>query len=641
MQPPPPPSTTDLIAGDASTSYTLSATAAQSSQVDSAGDQDWFRVTLIAGYRYDFALNAATGSSLNSYLRLIDANGTQLAYNDDAVGLNARLTYTATSNATFYLSAQGSGNSIGAYTLSMMQTAPVDSIAGTTATTASLTAGAPQNSTVDISGDQDWFKLSLVAGYRYDFAMDATSGSTLDTYLRLLNASGTELAFNDDAVGLNSRLTFTAATSGTYYLSAQGYGETVGGYGLSMTQTAPVDTIAGTTATTAILSAAAPQTSTIDLVGDQDWFKVTLTAGYHYDFALDAAAGSTLNPYMRLLNGSGTQLLVNDDAVGLNARLSFDATVSGTYFISAQGAGSTLGGYALSMTQIALADTIAGSTATTATLTTTATQSSAIDLSGDQDWFRVTLTAGYRYDFSMDATTGSTLDTYLRLLNSSGVEISFNNDTAALNSLLSYTATTGGTFYVSAQGYGTTTGGYQLAMTQTLADLSLTGTSGNDILNGADGNDTISGLAGNDALSGFAGADYLSGDAGNDQLNGGAGNDTLLGGAGRDELTGGTDSDFFRFDALSDSAVGGNRDLIVDFNRGQGDRIDLALIDANTALAGDQAFTFIGTAAFGRVAGQLRFSGGLLQVDVNGDGRTDMDIAVQGVSSLLATDLVL
>jgi Ca2+-binding RTX toxin-like protein len=440
---------------------------------------------------------------------------------------------------------------------------------------------------------------------------------------------------------LNSRLTFTATTSATYYLSAQGYGDTIGGYSLSMTQTAPVDSIAGNTATTATLSATAPQTSTVDLAGDQDWFRVTLTAGYRYEFALDAAAGSTLNPYMRLLNGSGTQLLVNDDAVGLNARLSYDPTVSGTYFISAQGAGSTLGGYALSMTQIALADTIAGSTATTARLTTASAQSSAIDLSGDQDWFRVTLTAGYRYDFSMDATTGSTLDTYLRLLNSNGAELVFNDDAVGLNSRLSYTATSGGTFYVSAQGYGSTTGGYQLSMTQTLADLRLTGTSGNDILNGAGGNDTIMGLAGNDVLAGFAGADYLSGDAGSDQLNGGAGDDTLVGGAGRDELTGGAGSDLFRFVAFSESAVGGNRDRILDFNRGAGDRIDLALIDANTALAGDQAFTFIGSAAFGRVAGQLRFSGGVLQVDVNGDARADMDIAVQGVSSLLATDLML
>jgi len=142
-------------------------------------------------------------------------------------------------------------------------------------------------------------------------------------------------------------------------------------------------------------------------------------------------------------------------------------------------------------------------------------------------------------------------------------------------------------------------------------------------------------------LAGFAGADLLDGGLGNDQLNGGAGNDILIGGAGRDEMTGGAGADLFRFLALSDSAVGGNRDRIIDFKRNELDQIDLAAIDANTLMAGDQAFAFIGTAAFGRVAGQMRFSAGLLQLDVNGDGRTDMDVAVQGLSSMLANDFVL
>ena len=241
----------------------------------------------------------------------------------------------------------------------------------------------------------------------------------------------------------------------------------------------------------------------------------------------------------------------------------------------------------------------------------------------------------------MDATAGSTLDTYLRLLNSSGRELVFNDDAVGLNSRLSFVATAGGTFYLSAQGYGTTTGGYSLAMTQTLADMIRTGTAANDLLNGAGGNDSLSGLGGNDILSGFAGADRLDGGIGHDQLNGGAGNDILIGGTGRDELTGGADADIFRFLALSDSAVGGNRDLITDFRRAQGDRIDLSGIDANGNLAGDQAFAFIGTAAFSRVAGQARFGNGLLQLDVNGDGRSDMDVAAQGLTALLATDFYL
>jgi len=151
-------------------------------------------------------------------------------------------------------------------------------------------------------------------------------------------------------------------------------------------------------------------------------------------------------------------------------------------------------------------------------------------------------------------------------------------------------------------------------------------------LNGQAGNDRLTGGAGNDSLAGFTGAD---------SLDGGAGNDWLIGGAGRDVLTGGTGADLFRFTALNDSAVGINRDVVTDFVRSEGDRIDLSWIDANTRLAGDQAFAFIGGATFTRVAGQLRFAGGVLQADVNGDARADMEVTLQGVSTLLANDFVL
>ena len=48
--------------------------------------------------------------------------------------------------------------------------------------------------------------------------------------------------------------------------------------------------------------------------------------------------------------------------------------------------------------------------------------------------------------------------------------------------------------------------------------------------------------------------------------------------------------------------------MITDFSPAQGDRLDLAGLDANELLANDQAFSFIGTAAFGSDAGQLRYS---------------------------------
>lgn len=112
-----------------------------------------------------------------------------------------------------------------------------------------------------------------------------------------------------------------------------------------------VDTIRGDIATTSTLRPTLPQQSAIETSGDEDWFAITLVAGRHYDLALDAATGSALDPLMRLMDATGQELMVNDDAVGTNARLSFDATTSGTYFVSAGGWSITTGSYALSMAE--------------------------------------------------------------------------------------------------------------------------------------------------------------------------------------------------------------------------------------------------------------------------------------------------
>lgn len=286
-------------------------------------------------------------------------------------------------------------------------------------------------------------------------------------------------------------------------------------------------------------------------------------------------------------------------------------------------------------------DLIVGNIATVASLSAGAPQTSSIDFGGDQDWFRLTLTAGWRYDFAMDAAPGSSLDAYLRLLNASGQALAMNDDAVGLNSRLAFVVGSSGTYYLSAQGFDASRGSYTLTMTGREADRTIIGTANNDTLNGASGNDSLGGLAGNDLLRGNAGQDTLSGLAGNDTLDGGAGNDWLIGGAGRDLLNGGAGADRFCYLTLADSVVGTNRDVISAFSQAEGDRIDLAAIDANSRLSGDQAFSFIGSASFGRIAGQLRFAGGVLQADVNGDAQADMEIAVQGVSSLLAADFIL
>lgn len=202
--------------------------------------------------------------------------------------------------------------------------------------------------------------------------------------------------------------------------------------------------------------------------------------------------------------------------------------------------------------------------------------------------------------------------------------------------------------------------GTATATSTILNDDAINGTNGNNTLNGTAGNDIINGLGGNDILNGGAGNDVMDGGTGNDTLNGGDGNDTLNGGGGddilnggngtdiligsvgRDTMTGGAGNDTFRFGAAiaEIGTAAATRDVITDFSRGEGDIIDLSAIDANTGAGGNQAFTFIGNAAFS-APGQLRYANGVLQGNVGGSLAADFSITLQNSPALQAGDLIL
>jgi serralysin len=161
--------------------------------------------------------------------------------------------------------------------------------------------------------------------------------------------------------------------------------------------------------------------------------------------------------------------------------------------------------------------------------------------------------------------------------------------------------------------------------------------SGNDSISGTKFGDVIDGRGGNDTIYGYAGNDSLRGGAGNDKIDGGQGFDFIVGGTGADTLTGEAGGDTFVFETMKDSLPSA-MDTITDYVLGpQGDIIDLHSIDANTKLAGDQAFNFIGKAGFSGKAGQLRtdIKDGATYVygDVNGDKVADFAVKFHGVLS--------
>ncbi len=130
-----------------------------------------------------------------------------------------------------------------------------------------------------------------------------------------------------------------------------------------------------------------------------------------------------------------------------------------------------------------------------------------------------------------------------------------------------------------------------------------------------------------------------------DFLLGGAGNDLLMGGAGRDFLKGGSGADLFRFSGGDfTGATLATADVIYDFSEAEGDRIDLSAIDARPGI-GDEAFRFLGNAAFSGSAGELRItqdSGYLmLEGEITGDGLADFAIRLDGLDTLRIGSIII
>lgn len=241
-----------------------------------------------------------------------------------------------------------------------------------------------------------------------------------------------------------------------------------------------------------------------------------------------------------------------------------------------------------------------------------------------------------------------------------GQTYGFNcNITGALGDFFDFTVNTDPVVTLYNQGLGNTLdcSGYNMAQTIDLNAGAFSDIAGheNNVCIAADTRiDTAIGGSGNDTiiandflgqLFGGGGNDDLFGGAGKDSLDGGTGGDSLSGSAGKDAMTGGAGADMFVFELATDSAKkNGRADTITDFSHAQNDKIDLSAIDARAG-GGDNAFNFIGSAAFGNNAGELRFqviSGDtFVSGDIDGNGAADFTIRLDNVTTVVAADFVL
>ena len=500
--------TTD-IAASTSTTGSVSVGGSVTGTIGSGTDADWYAVSLTGGATYNIQMQGE--HSNNGTLRdplisgIYTATGTLLdgTYADDQDGRDSSLDFTPTSTGTYYISAEGYSDSVGTFRLSVSQILSSD-LAASTSTTGQVLVNGTTTSSIETANDRDWFAVSLAAGARYQIDLEgaSSSGGTLsDTYLYgVYNSAGTLISGttdDDSGYGADSRIIFDASSSGTYYISAGAYSTNTGTYTVAVTNLGSAD-IASSTSTTATVTPGSSVAGIVDQTGDQDWYAVSLTSGQTYTIDLTSNSTSTAplnDTYLYgIYNSAGTLIsgtTDDDSGTGTAAQVVYTATSSGTHYISAGGYGNNTGNYILNVSSGATGGSsgggtttdLAASTSTTGTVSTAASAVSSIESAGDQDWFSVSLTAGHNYNISLSgaSSNGGTLaDPYLRgIYSSSGSLITGTTDNDAgygLDSLVSFTPTTTGTYYVSAGAFANATGTYTLTVGDNTSAGSSTGT---------------------------------------------------------------------------------------------------------------------------------------------------------------------
>ena len=228
------------------------------------------------------------------------------------------------------------------------------------------------------------------------------------------------------------------------------------------------DTVLGSIATTATLSTGGGVDVVIDTLGDHDWYRITLTAGTTYSFRT-SSDGTSADSFLNLRDSTGAVLTSDDDSGGGTLSLiNYTAATSGTYYIDAGNFNDeSTSTYHLTAaaTPAAGSDSVGNTTGTASTITVGGAVNGNINTNGDHDWYAISLVAGQTYLFRVDVTgaaSGDIADSTLTLRDSGGVQLAFNDDSGGNYSAIRFTASTTGTYYLDAGGFGSSTGTFNM-----------------------------------------------------------------------------------------------------------------------------------------------------------------------------------
>lgn len=192
-------------------------------------------------------------------------------------------------------------------------------------------------------------KLNMSPDKIYIIDLESTE---FDTYLRILDSRGKELASDDDSGGnLNARIRFTPPKEDTYQIVATRFGAGQGNYLLkvrvegNVAPKQPAGPVLVLTDKEHRIEGRLAKESPQVLGKPAQVHTVKMTANKTYVIDLES---TEFDPYLRILDAGGKQLAEDDDSgEGLNARIRFTAPRDGNFQIVATRFGGGQGNYVL------------------------------------------------------------------------------------------------------------------------------------------------------------------------------------------------------------------------------------------------------------------------------------------------------
>ena len=337
-------------------------------------DVDMFEFTVNGGQQsVSIEVVERDNSNLDPFLRLFDASGTELAADSNIGSASAELDVILPGSGTYFIGvssennqaynpntgfgdAEGDGS--GRFTLTISDNNDeMDEARPIAIDEAKL-------GNIDLNTDVDLFTFSGTTGQTISFDVDRRGDSELDSFLRVFNEDGDQIALDDDGSNgdgpvpegpLESFLAFTIPATGNYFIGVSSFGnqtydvndgseDSAGSSTGRYTLTAFIDNLdVNDQISEAINIPVGTSDGIFELFSSNDvtMFSTTVTAGQTVGFDVDNFGGDNLDAELRLWDVDGNQLAMADDVAGpapefnsLEPYIEHTFNDAGTYFVS-------------------------------------------------------------------------------------------------------------------------------------------------------------------------------------------------------------------------------------------------------------------------------------------------------------------